>query len=264
MLAYVVRRLLLMIPTIFGIMLANFVIIQAAPGGPVEQVVAQLRGHAVEATARIAIHPTTLQPTITWTDVDFAVHGPYVGGTHIGLGPTYLAAWALPLAFPALRLILWGAAALTGVSVGAVNVILGFNTIGSLLEIGQLFLHDAVMLAALDLLNHHTDDILSAFVPDDVDGRVDGMIASLLPPLPSTFYSPVEYFYRYIEQQLDQARETAALTAFHRDAGTDALGCYGTDKTFTASSGSAPALDDYFGQQWRLGGGVQKGCRTDS
>ena len=53
MLAYVVRRLLLMIPTLFGIMLANFVIIQAAPGGPVEQVVAQLRGHAVDATARL-------------------------------------------------------------------------------------------------------------------------------------------------------------------------------------------------------------------
>jgi microcin C transport system permease protein len=34
-LAYVVRRLLLMIPTVFGIMLANFIIIQAAPGGPV-------------------------------------------------------------------------------------------------------------------------------------------------------------------------------------------------------------------------------------
>lgn len=53
MLAYVVRRLMLMIPTLFGIMLANFVIIQAAPGGPVEQVVAQLRGHAVDATARV-------------------------------------------------------------------------------------------------------------------------------------------------------------------------------------------------------------------
>jgi microcin C transport system permease protein len=42
-----------MIPTLFGIMLANFVIIQFAPGGPVEQVIAQLRGHGVDATARI-------------------------------------------------------------------------------------------------------------------------------------------------------------------------------------------------------------------
>ncbi len=53
MLAYVVRRLLLIVPTLFGIMLINFVIIQAAPGGPVEQVIAQLRGHAVAATARV-------------------------------------------------------------------------------------------------------------------------------------------------------------------------------------------------------------------
>ena len=54
MLAYVARRLLLMIPTLLGIMLANFVIIQAAPGGPVQQVIAQLRGTAVDATARVS------------------------------------------------------------------------------------------------------------------------------------------------------------------------------------------------------------------
>ena len=46
-----------MIPTLLGIMLANFVIIQAAPGGPVEQVVAQLRGHAIDATARVGGTP---------------------------------------------------------------------------------------------------------------------------------------------------------------------------------------------------------------
>lgn len=53
MYAYVVRRLLLMIPTLFGIMVLNFIIIQAAPGGPVERVIAELRGAGVEATARV-------------------------------------------------------------------------------------------------------------------------------------------------------------------------------------------------------------------
>jgi len=53
MLAYIARRLLLIIPTLFGIMLINFVIVQAAPGGPVEQVIARIRGTAVEATARV-------------------------------------------------------------------------------------------------------------------------------------------------------------------------------------------------------------------
>jgi microcin C transport system permease protein len=53
MLAYIIRRLLLMIPTLFGIMVINFVIVQAAPGGPVEQLIAQIQGTAVEATARI-------------------------------------------------------------------------------------------------------------------------------------------------------------------------------------------------------------------
>ncbi len=53
MIAYIIRRLLLVIPTLFGIMVLNFVIVQAAPGGPVEQTLAELRGNAVSATARI-------------------------------------------------------------------------------------------------------------------------------------------------------------------------------------------------------------------
>jgi microcin C transport system permease protein len=53
MLAYIVRRLLLIIPTLFGIMVINFVVIQAAPGGPVEQLIAEIEGTAVAATARI-------------------------------------------------------------------------------------------------------------------------------------------------------------------------------------------------------------------
>ena len=42
MAAYIVRRILLMIPTLFGIMLLSFVIIQFAPGGPVEQAIARM------------------------------------------------------------------------------------------------------------------------------------------------------------------------------------------------------------------------------
>ncbi|HEX2502035.1 MAG TPA: microcin C ABC transporter permease YejB [Methylomirabilota bacterium] len=52
MLAYLIRRLLLFVPTLFGIMIVNFIIVQAAPGGPVELTISRLRGEAVEATAR--------------------------------------------------------------------------------------------------------------------------------------------------------------------------------------------------------------------
>ncbi|WP_430513713.1 microcin C ABC transporter permease YejB [Pannonibacter phragmitetus] len=52
--AYILRRLLLMIPTLVGIMAINFVIIQFAPGGPVERVIAQLSGTDVSATSRIS------------------------------------------------------------------------------------------------------------------------------------------------------------------------------------------------------------------
>ena len=53
MLAYIIRRLLLIIPTLFGIMVINFAIVQLAPGGPVEQIIAQITGTDVGATSRI-------------------------------------------------------------------------------------------------------------------------------------------------------------------------------------------------------------------
>jgi microcin C transport system permease protein len=53
MISYLLRRLLFIIPTLFGIMVINFVIIQAAPGGPVEQMIAKVRGNNVDATARL-------------------------------------------------------------------------------------------------------------------------------------------------------------------------------------------------------------------
>jgi microcin C transport system permease protein len=53
MFGYIVKRLLLMIPTLLGIMVLSFAIIQFAPGGPVEQVIARLQGIDVGATARI-------------------------------------------------------------------------------------------------------------------------------------------------------------------------------------------------------------------
>ena len=52
MAAYIIRRLLLMFPTILGIMLVSFIIIQFAPGGPIERVISQLSGNDVSATAR--------------------------------------------------------------------------------------------------------------------------------------------------------------------------------------------------------------------
>ena len=54
MLAYILRRLMLVMPTLFGIMVLNFFIIQAAPGGPVEQMIAQIQGTAVGATERFS------------------------------------------------------------------------------------------------------------------------------------------------------------------------------------------------------------------
>jgi len=52
--AYVVRRLLLMIPTLLAIMLVNFAVVQVVPGGPIERILSQLDRTAVSATARVS------------------------------------------------------------------------------------------------------------------------------------------------------------------------------------------------------------------
>jgi microcin C transport system permease protein len=54
MTAYIVRRILFMIPTLFGIMLVSFVVVQFAPGGPVERVIAKISGQDTGAVSRVS------------------------------------------------------------------------------------------------------------------------------------------------------------------------------------------------------------------
>lgn len=54
MLSYILRRLLLIIPTLLGILTVNFFIVQAAPGGPVEQAIARIRHAEMDATSRVS------------------------------------------------------------------------------------------------------------------------------------------------------------------------------------------------------------------
>ena len=42
--AYILRRLLLVIPTLIGVMIVNFTLVQFVPGGPIDQIIAQLEG----------------------------------------------------------------------------------------------------------------------------------------------------------------------------------------------------------------------------
>ena len=42
--AYIIRRLLLIFPTLLGILIINFTLVQFVPGGPVEQILAQIEG----------------------------------------------------------------------------------------------------------------------------------------------------------------------------------------------------------------------------
>ncbi|RYE86401.1 MAG: microcin C ABC transporter permease YejB [Hyphomicrobiales bacterium] len=52
--AYILRRLLLMIPTLFGIMAVSFIIVQFAPGGPVEQFISELNNGRGNLTTAIS------------------------------------------------------------------------------------------------------------------------------------------------------------------------------------------------------------------
>ena len=86
MLRYIVRRLLLIFPTLIGIITLNFFIVQLAPGGPVDQMIAQLTGQDVAATARIA-GAVDAQPQLDMADTS---RSQYAGAQ--GLDPELIAA----------------------------------------------------------------------------------------------------------------------------------------------------------------------------
>ena len=85
--AYILRRLLLMIPTILGIMAISFAVIQFAPGGPVERVVAELTGQAGSATDRVSGGGDGLQDTGEFDQVT-EVNSKYRGAQ--GLDPEFI------------------------------------------------------------------------------------------------------------------------------------------------------------------------------
>jgi microcin C transport system permease protein len=85
MLSYILRRLLLMIPTLFGIMLISFIIIQFVPGGPVERMIAQIQGHGTDATARFTGAAAGAETMMQSTGGD----GKYRGAQ--GLDPAFIA-----------------------------------------------------------------------------------------------------------------------------------------------------------------------------
>ena len=84
---YIVRRLLLMIPTLFAIMVINFVIIQVAPGGPVEQIISQLTGVGADITERVT--RTGASETLSTAGSSDAFGGKYRGAQ--GLDPDFIA-----------------------------------------------------------------------------------------------------------------------------------------------------------------------------
>ena len=89
--AYILRRLLLIIPTLIGIMVVSFGVIQFVPGGPVEQIIAQLTGEGSDAMDRLSGGGSDLgQGTGETVDGNSGGTSKYRGGQ--GLDPEFIAA----------------------------------------------------------------------------------------------------------------------------------------------------------------------------
>ena len=88
MTAYIIRRLLLIVPTLFGIMLINFLVIQAAPGGPIEQLISRYTGTGVDATARISGSNQTEAASNRQLSSDGNLNSKYRGAQ--GIDPAFL------------------------------------------------------------------------------------------------------------------------------------------------------------------------------
>ncbi len=84
---YILRRILLMIPTLFGILALSFLIVQFAPGGPVERVLAQMQGQDSGATSRFGGGNSTIAAGRGGAASEFS--GKYRGAQ--GLDPKFIA-----------------------------------------------------------------------------------------------------------------------------------------------------------------------------
>ena len=90
MLSYIIRRLLLVIPTLFGIMVINFAIIQVVPGGPVEQAIAELTGQGgLEAASRVSAQGGDVAGPQQDVAAQTSTTGTYRGAQ--GLSPEFIA-----------------------------------------------------------------------------------------------------------------------------------------------------------------------------
>ncbi len=85
MTAYLARRVLLMFPTLLGILFVSFVVVQFAPGGPVERVIAQLSGSDTGGSSRISGSATG----------DFAGRAPQAGASADAVSSKYRGAQGL-------------------------------------------------------------------------------------------------------------------------------------------------------------------------
>ena len=85
MAAYILRRVLLMFPTLLGILFVAFVVVQFAPGGPVERVIAQISGADTGGTSRISGS----------SGGDFAGRAPQVGASSDAVSSKYRGAQGL-------------------------------------------------------------------------------------------------------------------------------------------------------------------------
>src|SRR6201998_2266023 len=86
--AYIARRILLMVPTLLGILFVSFVVVQFAPGGPVDRVIAQLSGADTGASSRISGGGGDLRPLGPANATADAVNSKYRGPK--GLDPAFI------------------------------------------------------------------------------------------------------------------------------------------------------------------------------
>jgi microcin C transport system permease protein len=88
--AYIARRLLLMIPTLLGILFVSFLVVQFAPGGPVERVIAQLSGADTGGASRISGANSDLRASTPMGMGGDAINSKYRGAQ--GLDPEFVKA----------------------------------------------------------------------------------------------------------------------------------------------------------------------------
>ena len=198
-----------------------------------------------------------LAPRMLWTDVSLDLDFSYSGleiTKGVGFYSVAAVASLIPVVGEIIGGIVLGAMAIEEIAEAIINSDSDWFE-EMLLSVFEAKIHGVI----LDSLNDMTTSALGNVDPK-ADEELEALCDKLSPSVPDTH--PYYYFYKFVNEQCELAKDTYKLKPFQANAGSQQQGCYGTSKLYTpADAGGNRWWQKYSGQEWYFPLFPDQGCR---